>query len=118
VTPRATQRLQFHKDFTFADAEALVPYFAELGVSHLYASPVTTARKGSMHGYDVVDPTRINPETGGEDGLKRLAGTLKRHGMGLIIDIVPNHMAASLENGWWAASTSTGRPTTRSSCPG
>jgi len=116
VTPRATQRLQFHKDFTFADAEALVPYFAELGVSHLYASPVTTARKGSMHGYDVVDPTRINPELGGEDGLKRLAGTLKRHGMGLIIDIVPNHMAASLENGWWADVLAHGRASRYARC--
>ena len=102
MTPRATQRLQFHKDFTFAAAEALVPYFAELGVSHLYASPITTARTGSTHGYDVVDPTKVNPELGGEDGLKRLVGTLRRHGMGLIIDIVPNHMAATLENAWWA----------------
>jgi (1->4)-alpha-D-glucan 1-alpha-D-glucosylmutase len=101
MKPRATQRLQFHKDFTFADAEALVPYFAELGVSHLYASPITTARKGSMHGYDVVDSTTVNPELGGEDGLKRLVSTLKQHSMGLIIDIVPNHMAASLENAWW-----------------
>jgi (1->4)-alpha-D-glucan 1-alpha-D-glucosylmutase len=101
VIPRATLRLQFHKDFTFADGEALVPYFSELGISHLYASPVTTARRGSMHGYDVVDPTKVNPELGGEAGLKRLVEALKRHDMGLIIDIVPNHMAASLENAWW-----------------
>jgi (1->4)-alpha-D-glucan 1-alpha-D-glucosylmutase len=101
VTPRATQRLQFHKDFTFADAAKLVSYFAELGVSHLYASPITTARKGSLHGYDVVDPTKINPELGGEDGLKRLVDTLKTHDMRLIVDIVPNHMAASSENAWW-----------------
>ena len=116
VTPRATQRLQFHKDFTFADAEVLVPYFAELGVSHLYASPVTTARKGSMHGYDVVDPTQINPELGGEDGLKRLVGTLKRHSLGLIIDIVPNHMAASLENAWWADVLAHGRASRYARC--
>lgn len=109
MTPRATQRLQFHKGFTFADADALVPYFAELGISHLYASPITTARKGSMHGYDVVDPTRINPELGGEDGLKRLVDTLKQNGMGLIIDIVPNHMAATLENAWWADVLAHGR---------
>ena len=68
MTPRATMRLQFHKGFTFADAEPLVPYFARLGISHLYASPITTARPGSMHGYDVIDPTRVNPELGGEDG--------------------------------------------------
>ena len=102
MIPRATQRLQFHKDFTFGDAEALVPYFSELGISHLYASPITTARKGSMHGYDVVDPTTVNPELGGEAGLKRLVEALKWHGMGLIVDIVPNHMAATLENKWWA----------------
>jgi malto-oligosyltrehalose synthase len=101
VTPRATQRLQFHKDFTFSDAEALVPYFAELGISHLYTSPIATARKGSLHGYDVVDATTVNPELGGEDGLRRLVAALKRHDMGLILDIVPNHMAASPENGWW-----------------
>lgn len=109
MIPRATQRLQFHKEFTFADGEALVPYFADLGISHLYASPVTTARKGSLHGYDVVDSTRINPELGGEDGLKRLVDALKRHGMGLIIDIVPNHMAATLENAWWADVLAHGR---------
>ena len=102
VTPRATQRLQFHKDFTFADAEALVPYFAELGVSHLYASPVTAARKGSLHGYDVVDPTRINPELGGEDGFRALVAALKFHGLGVILDIVPNHMAVGgSDNRWW-----------------
>ena len=102
MTPRATLRLQLHKDFTFADAEKLVPYMAALGISHLYASPITTARAGSMHGYDVVDPTQVNPELGGEDGLRRLAEALRREGLGLIVDIVPNHMAASLENPWWA----------------
>ena len=69
MTPRATLRLQFHKGFTFADAEALVPYFAALGISHLYASPITTARAGSLHGYDVTDPTQVNPELGGEPAL-------------------------------------------------
>ncbi|WIM12641.1 malto-oligosyltrehalose synthase [Enhydrobacter sp.] len=102
MMPRATLRLQFHKDFTFADAERLVPYMAALGVSHLYASPITAARAGSMHGYDVIDPTRVNPELGGEDGLRRLVEALRRQGLGLIVDIVPNHMAASLENPWWA----------------
>jgi malto-oligosyltrehalose synthase len=102
VTPRATVRLQFHKDFTFADAEALVPYFAALGISHLYASPIMTARAGSLHGYDVVDPTAVNPELGGEDGLRRLVDALQRQSLGLIVDLVPNHMAATLENPWWA----------------
>jgi malto-oligosyltrehalose synthase len=101
MIPRATYRIQFHKDFTFADAEVRVPYLAALGISHLYASPIATARKGSLHGYDVVDPTRVNPELGGEDGLNRLVSALKRHDMGLIVDIVPNHMAASPENAWW-----------------
>lgn len=101
MTPRATLRLQFHKGFTFADAEALVPYFAALGVSHLYASPITTARAGSLHGYDVTDPTQVNPELGGEPALKRLVDALRREKLGLILDIVPNHMAATLENAWW-----------------
>jgi (1->4)-alpha-D-glucan 1-alpha-D-glucosylmutase len=102
MTPRATYRLQFHKDFTFADAEAILPYLAALGISHVYASPITTAQPGSTHGYDVVDPTRINPELGGEEGFARLSEALKAHGLGLVIDIVPNHMGiAGSANGWW-----------------
>jgi malto-oligosyltrehalose synthase len=101
MTPRATMRLQFHKGFTFADAERHAPYFARLGISHVYASPITTARAGSMHGYDVIDPMRINPELGGEDGLRRLVATLRATGLGLIVDIVPNHMAVGPENPWW-----------------
>jgi malto-oligosyltrehalose synthase len=101
MTPRATMRLQFHKGFTFADAERLVPYMARLGISHLYASPITTARSGSMHGYDVIDPTRVNPELGGEEGLRRLVAALREAGFGLIVDIVPNHMAVGAENAWW-----------------
>lgn len=109
MTPRATQRLQFHAHFTFADAQSLVPYFARLGISHLYASPVATARKGSRHGYDVVDATRINPELGGEEGLRALVAALRLHGLGLIVDIVPNHMAASPENAWWMDVVAHGR---------
>jgi (1->4)-alpha-D-glucan 1-alpha-D-glucosylmutase len=93
MIPRATYRLQFHKDFVFDDAAALAPYFAALGVSHIYSSPILTARAGSMHGYDVVDHSRINPELGGEDGFLRLAAALKAEGLGIILDIVPNHMA-------------------------
>jgi (1->4)-alpha-D-glucan 1-alpha-D-glucosylmutase len=101
--PRATMRLQLHRDFTFADATSLVPYMAALGISHLYSSPILTARAGSMHGYDVTDPTRVNPELGGESGLRCLVATLRAAGLGLIVDIVPNHMAAGgMENPWWA----------------
>jgi (1->4)-alpha-D-glucan 1-alpha-D-glucosylmutase len=102
MIPRATVRLQFHRGFTFADAEALVPYFARLGVSHLYASPITVARPGSLHGYDVIDPMTVNPELGGEAALRSLAAALAAAGMGLIADIVPNHMAAEPANAWWA----------------
>ncbi|SEP41852.1 (1-_4)-alpha-D-glucan 1-alpha-D-glucosylmutase [Rhodospirillales bacterium URHD0017] len=102
MTPRATLRLQFHRGFAFADAEALVPYFARLGVSHLYASPIATARPGSQHGYDVIDATRINPELGGKAGLRALSSALAKSGMGMILDIVPNHMAADTANAWWA----------------
>ncbi|MFJ9449061.1 malto-oligosyltrehalose synthase [Herbaspirillum sp. NPDC101397] len=101
LIPRATLRLQFHRDFTFDHALAQVDYFAGLGVSHLYASPIFTARSGSTHGYDVVDPTRINPELGGEEGLRRLMQALHERGMGLIVDIVPNHMALGDQNPWW-----------------
>jgi malto-oligosyltrehalose synthase len=99
--PRATVRLQFHRDFPFDAAVEIVPYLSRLGISHIYASPILAARPGSMHGYDTIDPTAINPELGGQAGLDRLAETLRRHEMGLIIDIVPNHMAAAAENPWW-----------------
>lgn len=99
---RASQRLQFHKGFTLDDAVALVPYFAQLGISHLYASPLLSARAGSMHGYDVVDPTTVNPELGGEAALRRLVAALRQHDMGLILDIVSNHMAVGgADNPWW-----------------
>ncbi len=98
----ATLRLQFHRNFTLDDATALVDYFAELGISHIYASPLLTARPGSMHGYDVIDPTRINPELGGEPALRRLVEALHSKGMGLILDIVSNHMAVGGSgNAWW-----------------
>jgi (1->4)-alpha-D-glucan 1-alpha-D-glucosylmutase len=99
--PRATARLQLHKDFTFADAAAVVGYYARLGTSHFYVSPMLTARSGSAHGYDIVDPAQINPELGGEDGLRRLVARLREAGMGLIADIVPNHMGVGSENPWW-----------------
>ncbi|MGF6208371.1 malto-oligosyltrehalose synthase [Pseudomonas frederiksbergensis] len=99
---RATLRLQFHKGFTLDDAVPLVPYFARLGISHVYASPLLSARAGSMHGYDVVDPTTVNPELGGEAALRRLVDALRRQNMGLILDIVSNHMAVGGgDNPWW-----------------
>ena len=100
--PRATARLQFHQHFDFDAAVACVDYYADLGISHLYASPIFTAQPGSTHGYDVVDPTAVNPELGGEPGLRRLAARLRERGMGLILDIVPNHMGiAGANNPWW-----------------
>ena len=99
---RATARLQLHRGFTFADAAARVPYLRDLGISHLYASPILRARAGSTHGYDVIDPTRVNPELGGEAGLRDLVAALRAHGMGLVVDIVPNHMAVGGDdNVWW-----------------
>lgn len=99
---RATLRLQLHKNFTLDDARLRVPYFAQLGISHLYTSPLLTARPGSTHGYDVVDPTCVNPELGGEPALERLADALRNEHMGLICDLVPNHMAVGGNtNPWW-----------------
>lgn len=99
--PRATARLQIHAGFTLDDAGAALPYLARLGISHVYASPLLAARPGSAHGYDVIDPTRIDPDRGGEAGFERFAAALRTHGLGLILDIVPNHLAASPDNPWW-----------------
>ncbi|HXK58368.1 MAG TPA: malto-oligosyltrehalose synthase [Acidobacteriota bacterium] len=100
-TPSSTYRLQFHKDFRFEDARKLVDYFDKLGITDLYSSPIFQARPGSTHGYDVVDPTSVNQELGGRAELNLLAGELRSRGMGLLLDIVPNHMAVSLDNPWW-----------------
>src|SRR5579859_6742652 len=97
----ATYRLQFHRGFTLKDALDIVSYLAELGISHLYASPLLAARSGSSHGYDVCDPTRINPEIGTEAELTKLLEALRARNMGLVLDIVPNHMSASPDNPWW-----------------
>ncbi|SCD71835.1 (1-_4)-alpha-D-glucan 1-alpha-D-glucosylmutase [Streptomyces sp. TverLS-915] len=93
--PTATYRLQLTPGRGFADAAELVPYLASLGVSHLHLSPVLEAVPGSAHGYDVTDPTRVREELGGRAGLLALAGTAREHGLGLVLDLVPNHMAAS-----------------------
>ncbi|CAM5724928.1 hypothetical protein SMICM304S_09838 [Streptomyces microflavus] len=94
MTPTATYRLQLQPDFPFPAAEKAVPYLAALGVSHLHLSPVLEAVPGSRHGYDVVDHSRVREELGGEEGLRSLAATAREHGLGLVLDIVPNHMAA------------------------
>jgi (1->4)-alpha-D-glucan 1-alpha-D-glucosylmutase len=105
---RATYRLQLRGEssgfgFTFADAEKLLDYLDDLGISHLYLSPVMTAVRGSSHGYDVTDPTTVSPELGGADGLARLSAAACARGMGLIIDIVPNHVGIDNpeQNAWW-----------------
>jgi (1->4)-alpha-D-glucan 1-alpha-D-glucosylmutase len=107
--PRATMRLQFHKGFPFDAAIEILPYLAALHVSHLYASPIMTAKPGSIHGYDVIDPTQVNPELGGEAGFERLVAALRTAGLGLIVDIVPNHVAVGEDNPWWADVLSYGR---------
>jgi (1->4)-alpha-D-glucan 1-alpha-D-glucosylmutase len=99
--PRATYRIQFHAGFRLVDAEAVVPYLARLGVSHLYASPLLAARRGSTHGYDIVDHETLNPELGTRAELERLVARLRDHGMGLVLDIVPNHMGIGADNEWW-----------------
>jgi (1->4)-alpha-D-glucan 1-alpha-D-glucosylmutase len=98
---QSTYRVQLSAGFGFAAARAVVPYLADLGVSHLYTSPVLRARTGSAHGYDVVDPTEVSPELGGEAGLRDLVAALRSAGMGLIVDLVPNHLTTSEENPWW-----------------
>jgi (1->4)-alpha-D-glucan 1-alpha-D-glucosylmutase len=99
--PIVTYRLQFNPGFRFADAQALVPYLHALGITDIYASPILKARRGSTHGYDVTDPTCLNPELGTGAEFETLVGELRGRGMGLLLDIVPNHMAASSENRWW-----------------
>ncbi|HEY1961311.1 MAG TPA: malto-oligosyltrehalose synthase, partial [Rhizomicrobium sp.] len=101
MIPRATYRLQFHKDFPFAGAIPLAPYLARLGISHVYASPILKSRAGSRHGYDVIDHNEIDSELGGEAGFRAMAAALREHGIGIILDIVPNHMAVHRDNLWW-----------------
>jgi (1->4)-alpha-D-glucan 1-alpha-D-glucosylmutase len=99
--PSATYRIQLNKDCRFVDALEIVDYLYQLGISDLYLSPILASRKGSNHGYDVIDPTRIDPDLGSEEEFTALQTELQNRGMGLLLDIVPNHMAASAENPWW-----------------
>lgn len=101
MVPTATYRIQFRNGMTFDRAIELIPYLQQLGISHLYASPVFTATGESTHGYDVTDANEIDPAIGGRAGFDRLCAALQQANLGLILDIVPNHMAASLENAWW-----------------
>src|SRR5438552_14400749 len=99
--PNSTYRVQFNRDFGFADAVRILDYLRDLGITDLYASPIMKARPGSTHGYDVTDPMQLNPELGPPEDFENLCAGLHEKGMGLILDIVPNHMAASLDNAWW-----------------
>lgn len=102
IVPLSTYRVQFHAGFTFKDATAAVPYWKSLGISHLYASPYLKARKGSTHGYDVVDHNALNPEVGSQADFDELCNTLAKHGMQQLVDIVPNHMGVlEADNTWW-----------------
>ena len=100
--PVATYRLQFNRNFKFADAKRIISYLNDLGITDIYSSPYLKAREGSLHGYDIVDHHSLNPEVGSEDEYDGMVEELRRHGMGQILDIVPNHMCiASRENRWW-----------------
>lgn len=101
--PAATYRLQLHAGFPFAAAQEVLPYFARLGISDLYLSPIWTAVPGSVHGYDVTDHSQIHPELGGQEGFERLAARARELGLSLLLDFVPNHM------GIGAALTPTGK---------
>lgn len=102
TAPRATYRLQLGPGLDFAQAESLVPYLADLGISHLYLSPCWEARPGSTHGYDVIDPAAVSTALGGEAGLRSLSAAARERGMGLVLDIVPNHMATDDANRYWS----------------
>src|SRR5579871_4364333 len=99
--PRATYRLQFNQGFTFQQVAEILGYLAELGISDVYASPLFEAAPQSTHGYDTCSFGKVNPVLGGEEGFERLTRDLKQRGMELLLDVVPNHMSATLSNPWW-----------------
>src|SRR5215831_5833872 len=102
MIPRATYRLQFHKDFGFKDAAAIAPYLARLGISHVYASPWLKARPGSTHGYDLVDHHQLNPELGTQQEFEAMVRVFQENGLRQILDFVPNHMGVGgADNPWW-----------------
>ncbi|MGH9704234.1 MAG: alpha-amylase family glycosyl hydrolase, partial [Candidatus Acidiferrales bacterium] len=107
--PAATYRLQFNSEFRFSHAIELIEYLAKLGITDIYASPILTSRKSSRHGYDLTDPTQIDPDIGSLQEFEQFQDELLKHGMRVILDIVPNHMAASSENRWWMDVLESGR---------
>ena len=107
--PLSTYRMQLHAEFGFADAEAVAPYLKRLGIGDCYASPVFEARPGSLHGYDVTRHDRLNPDLGGDKGFARFAARLRALGMGLLLDIVPNHMGVGNDSVWWQDVLENGR---------
>ena len=108
-TPASTYRLQMHEKFTFADAQAILPYLKKLGIGDVYLSPIFEARPHSMHGYDVARHDCLNPELGGEAGFAPFAAALREHGMGLLLDTVPNHMGVGNQSVWWQDVLENGR---------
>ena len=110
LRPSSTYRLQFHSNFRFTDAEKLVAYLHELGISHCYSSPILKARAGSTHGYDITDHNALNPEVGTQEEFERFSARLKEHGLGLLLDVVPNHMGVGDgDNPWWQDVLQNGR---------
>ncbi len=110
IRPGSAYRLQFNSSFRFADGLRLLPYLQRMGITTLYSSPILAARAGSMHGYDITDHNRINPEMGSEEELHELLGELMRRGMGLLLDVVPNHMGVGYgTNLWWQDVLENGR---------
>lgn len=107
--PLSTYRVQLQPGFGFAEAAAIVDYLADLGVTHLYCSPVLQAAPGSTHGYDVVDPSRLSADLGGESGWAELVAATRQHGLGIVLDVVPNHMATAPQNARWQELLATGR---------
>ncbi len=101
AVPTATYRVQLTSEFGFQHCALVLPYLAALGISTLYCSPVLQAASGSAHGYDTVDPTRLSANLGGEEGWSILLDTARKYSMTLLLDIVPNHMAATPANPWW-----------------
>jgi (1->4)-alpha-D-glucan 1-alpha-D-glucosylmutase len=99
--PISTYRVQMHSQFTFCDAQKILSYLKQLGIGDLYSSPIFEARSGSQHGYDVIRHDRLNPELGGEDGFHALSTSLREKDMGLLLDIVPNHMGVGNDSAWW-----------------
>lgn len=99
--PNSTYRFQFNKDFGFNDAKEIIPYMKNLGISHIYSSPLLSPRKGSLHGYDIINHNKINQEAGTFEEFESFVDTLHANGMGLIFDVVPNHMGIDNENKWW-----------------